>query len=100
MERVGEVVQALQHIGQEMTAIRQNLEALVAFQEWQAGVYREERDAHLPDDFPARGALEAAGICALADVPRSAKLLREIDGIDWPEATAILSALKPKKEKA
>lgn len=102
MERIGEVIQALQHIGQEMTAVRQNLEALVAFEEWRAGVYRQQlagAGEKLPDNFPAKEQLEAAGITSLDDVPRSAKQLREIEGIGWPEATAVLSALK-KKDKS
>ena len=102
MERIltMEMLEVAAQVVDELRLIRQNLEALVAFQEWQAGAYREQRDGGLPNDFPAREALEAAGITAIEDVPRSAKQLRQIDGIGWDEATAIASALKQRKSAA
>jgi len=48
----------------------------------------------LPDDFPGKAALEAAGIVTLEDVPRSGKALTAVSGIGSVTANQILSWFK------
>lgn len=91
---------ALEHIGSELTQIRQNLEALVAFQEWRAGKYRDQRQGKLPAGFPGKLELEAAGIENVDDIPRSAKQLRGLLNGDWQLTTQILSQLTSKEKEA
>ena len=55
---------------------------------------RKSGSGQLPPDFPGRPELEAAGITAAADVPRTAARLKEIHGIGPATATEILKALK------
>lgn len=90
---------ALEHIGSELTAIRQNLEALVAFQEWRAGKYRDQRQGKLPAGFPGKLELEAAGIENVDDIPRSAKSLKQLLNGDARLATAILSQISTKQKE-
>ncbi len=58
-------------------------------------------EGELPPDFPYRGALNEAGISTFDEVPRTARGLRDVDGIGWDEAVVITRArdkLLPKKE--
>jgi hypothetical protein len=48
----------------------------------------------LPDDFPGRDALLAAGIDALEDVPRTGKDLTAVSGIGKVTANQILTYFK------
>lgn len=50
-------------------------------------------DTPLPEDFPGRKALAAAGIQALEDVPRKLTTLTAIAGIGEKTAVAVLEAL-------
>jgi hypothetical protein len=54
----------------------------------------------LPADFPGKDALEAAGIGALEDVPRSGAELTAIPGIGAATANKILTWLRQKADKS
>lgn len=85
----------LEDIAASLREISLLLQAAVALQMGQAVVppSTSEGKPSLPEGFPGRAELEAAGISALADVPRTAKRLKEIHGIGPATATEILKAI-------
>ena len=90
---------AVKMLGGDIANIRRTLEAILGFLEgivvepFAPSGEQSEDESELPIDFPYREDLAAAGIYTIAQIPRTAKQLKRIDGVDHDAVVPIIRAV-------
>ena len=94
-----EIRREVSELRRETADSRRALEAILGFLEgivvdtFAPAGEQSEDESELPIDFPYREDLAAAGIYTIAQIPRTAKQLKQLDGVDHDAVVPIIRAV-------